>query len=144
MPNFAARISDVAARMPARPAIEQLRADGRVETTTYGALESLAGRIAAWLTSRRAFAPATASPSSPTTTRDGLRPTWARLRIGAIAVPLDTAYKAPQIGTVLENCGARLLFTTPRYLDGARAGAALVQSGAPGLVAAPRRSARRA
>ena len=51
MPNFAARISDVAARMPDRPAIEQLRADGRVETTTYADLEGLAGRIAAWLVS---------------------------------------------------------------------------------------------
>ena len=40
-----------AARMPAQPAIEQLRADGRVDTTTYGELEGLAGRIAAWLAS---------------------------------------------------------------------------------------------
>ena len=42
------------------------------------------------------------------------------LRIGAVAVPLDTAYKAAQVSTVLENSGARLLFTTPRYLDTAR------------------------
>lgn len=132
MPNFAARISDVAARMPAQPAIEQLRADGRVETTTYGALESLAGHIAAWLTSRGIRAGDRVAILADNDAR-WIAAYLGALRIGAVAVPLDTAYKAPQIGTVLENCGARLLFTSPRYLDGARAGAALVQSGAPAL-----------
>jgi long-chain acyl-CoA synthetase len=39
------------------------------------------------------------------------------LRLGATAVPLDTAYKAGQVRTVLDNSGARLIFTTARYLD---------------------------
>jgi len=35
----------------------------------------------------------------------------------AVAVPLDTAYKAAQVRTVLTDAGARVLFTTERYLD---------------------------
>ena len=55
------------------------------------------------------------------------------LRIGAVAVPLDTAYKAGQVRTVLDNSGARLLFTTPRYLATAQAGVAQA-SPSPGIV----------
>jgi long-chain acyl-CoA synthetase len=36
-------------------------------------------------------------------------------------VPLDTAYKPAQVRTVVDNAGARVLFTTPRYLDTSRA-----------------------
>ncbi len=133
MPNFAARISDVAARMPAQAAIEQLYADGRVDTTTYADLEGLAGRIAAWLDStgiRRGDRVAILADNDARWIAAYL----GVLRIGAIAVPLDTAYKAQQVGTVLQNSGARLLVTTPRYLGAATAGAALVPAGAPGLV----------
>jgi long-chain acyl-CoA synthetase len=49
-------------------------------------------------------------------------------------VPLDTAYKAAQVGTVLQSSGARLLFTTPRYLDTAAAGAATITASAPSVV----------
>lgn len=38
------------------------------------------------------------------------------LRLGGVAVPLDTAYKAAQVATLLRDSGARLVFTTPRYL----------------------------
>jgi long-chain acyl-CoA synthetase len=132
MPNFAARISEVAARMPAQPAIEQLHADGRVETTTYADLVGLAGRVAAWLLH---FGIRGGDRVAILADNDArwIAAYLGILRIGAIAVPLDTAYKAPQVGTVLENSGARLLFTTARYLDTARGGAAAVPAGAPGL-----------
>ncbi len=38
------------------------------------------------------------------------------LRLGAIGVPLDTNYKPKQIATLLRDCGAKILFTTPKYL----------------------------
>ena len=54
------------------------------------------------------------------------------LRLGCVAVPLDTAYKAPQVRTVIEDSGARVLFTSARYLDVAREAAAV--SAPPQLV----------
>lgn len=42
------------------------------------------------------------------------------LRLGAAAVPLDTAYKASQVRTVLADSGARLLFTTAAHLHTAQ------------------------
>jgi long-subunit acyl-CoA synthetase (AMP-forming) len=133
MANFAARISDVAARMPDQPAVELLRADGRVDTTTYGGLEDLARRIAAWLAATGVGEGDRVAILADNDAR-WIAAYLGALRIGAVAVPLDTAYKAPQIGTVLANSGARLLFTSPRYLAAAQAGAGLVESCAPGLV----------
>ncbi len=45
------------------------------------------------------------------------------LRIGAVAVPLDTAYKPEQIATVVRSSGARLVFADERHIDSARSGA---------------------
>ena len=65
------------------------------------------------------------------------------LQAGGVAVPLDTAYKAAQVATVIQNSGATILFTTPRYVDTAEAAAnrlgggalqvALLAGSAPGL-----------
>ena len=48
------------------------------------------------------------------------------LRLGAVAVPLDTAYKAAQVATLADDSGARVMFTSaavPR--DSARGARAL-------------------
>ncbi len=42
------------------------------------------------------------------------------LRLAAVAVPLDTHYTAQQIATLLHDSGAKMLFTTPRYLAAAQ------------------------
>jgi long-chain acyl-CoA synthetase len=123
MPNFAGRISAVAATRPERVAIEQLRADGRVDPTTYGGLDGLAGRIGAWLLERGVRAGDRAAILADNDAR-WIAAYLGVLRIGAVAVPLDTAYKAPQVRTVLDNSGAGVLFTTPRYLKTAQAAAA--------------------
>ncbi|MGE5200270.1 MAG: AMP-binding protein, partial [Rhodospirillaceae bacterium] len=42
------------------------------------------------------------------------------LRLGAVAVPLDTAYTTSQVATVLRDSGAKAIATSRRYLDSAR------------------------
>src|SRR5512139_4102724 len=42
------------------------------------------------------------------------------LRIGAVAVPLDTNYTAPQVAKIAADAGARILFAGPRLLPVAR------------------------
>ena len=134
VPNFAARISAVALAGPDRTAIEQLHADGSVDPTTYGALEGLAGRMAAWLLETGIQAGDRVAILADNDAR-WIAAYLGVLRIGAVAVPLDTAYKAGQVQTVLDNSGARLLFTTPRYVETARAGAAAIdESRRPRLV----------
>jgi long-chain acyl-CoA synthetase len=139
--NFAARISSVAAAKPNQVAVEQVHADGSFETTTYGALESFADRVAAWLLQSGVGAGDRAAILADNGA-DWIGTYLGVLRIGAVAVPLDTAYKSAQVKTVLENSGARLLFTTPRYLDTAREAVAssgnarvvLMNGSAPGVV----------
>ena len=133
MANFAARITDVAGRLPSQPAIDLLRADGAVHTTTYGELEALAGRIGGWLVSA-GIGVGDRVAILADNDANWIAAYLGVLRIGAVAVPLDTAYKAAQVGTVLQSSGARLLFTTPRYLDAATNGAKSVTTAQPSLV----------
>ena len=134
MPNFASRIAGVARRWPDRPAIELVRTNGTdVDTTTYGALDAEAGRIAAWLLASSCGSGDRAAILADNDAR-WIGAYLGTLRIGAVSVPLDTAYKPPQVRAVLESAGARLLFTTPRYLDTARAAADLMGAAAPALV----------
>jgi long-chain acyl-CoA synthetase len=39
------------------------------------------------------------------------------LRVGGVAVPLDTSYKAAQIASLLRDCAPRVVFTSPKYLS---------------------------
>jgi long-chain acyl-CoA synthetase len=140
MSNFAARITAAAAARPGATAIEKVRNDNSVETMTYGELEGLAGRVAAWLVANGV---AMGDRIAILADNDA---TWIAgylgiLRIGAVAVPLDTAYKTGQVRTVLEHSGARLLFTGAKYLDtargaiaGAQPGLVLLSGSAPGIV----------
>jgi long-chain acyl-CoA synthetase len=122
MANFAGRISDVARRMPGQPAIERLHDDGRLDVMSYGELEDLAGRIAAWLVASGMGRGDRIAILADNDAR-WIAAYLGALRIGAVAVPLDTAYKAGQVATVLAHAGARLVFTTPRYLEAAASGA---------------------
>jgi long-chain acyl-CoA synthetase len=38
------------------------------------------------------------------------------LRVGGVAVPLDTSYKASQIASLMRDCAPRVIFTTSKYL----------------------------
>ena len=109
----------MAAASPDLVAIEVLGAGDAIRQTTYGELDALAGRIAAWLQDagvRRGDRAAILADNDASWVAAYL----GVLRLGAVAVPLDTAYKAAQVRTVLADAGARVLFTTERYLDTAR------------------------
>jgi long-chain acyl-CoA synthetase len=121
MVNFYARVAEAAARFPDHIALEVQRPD-RIDALTYRDLTAAAGRFTAWL---QAAGIERGDRCAILADNDA---TWVAaylgiLRIGAVAVPLDTAYKPPQVHVVLSSCGARVLFTTPRYLETAnRAG----------------------
>jgi long-chain acyl-CoA synthetase len=118
--NFAARISEAAVRFPERVAVERIRTDGRIDSTTYAVLDGRAGRIGGWLI-ERGIAPGDRVAILADNDAAWIAAYVGTLRIGAVAVPLDTAYKAAQVAIVVSNAGARMLFTTPRHLDTARA-----------------------
>jgi long-chain acyl-CoA synthetase len=90
------------------------RRDG-VDTFTYAQLERLAAQVATWLAARGI---PRGDRCAILGDNDAL---WEAaylgiVRLGAIAVPLDTNYKAGQIATLLRDCGARVIFTGARFL----------------------------
>ncbi len=119
MTNFSALIADVASRHADHPAVE-VRGTGGVHTTSYGNLVDSASRIAGWLSRqgvRRGDRVAILAGNSAAWIAAYL----AALQQAAVAVPLDTAHSAAQVRTILDDAGARVLFTSARYLDVARA-----------------------
>jgi len=119
MANFFSLIESAAVRFPDRPAIDVLRAAGR-EHTTYAELIDEARRVSGWLATLGIAAGDRVAIFADNDARWIARYLGV-LHRGAVAVPLDTAYKSGQVRTVMGNSGARLLFTTPRYLETARA-----------------------
>src|SRR6478752_4659060 len=98
-----------------RPAVEIQRRD-RIETVTYNQLDSMAGRIAVWLQRQGVQAGDRCAILAENDAH------WCAtylgiLRLGAIAVPLDTAYKAAQVARLITDCQPRIVFTTTRHLD---------------------------
>jgi long-chain acyl-CoA synthetase len=118
MANFYDRVAEAASRFPDRTAIEIQTPDALLPTS-YRQLLADAAEQAAWLDGRRVTVGDRVAILADNDAR------WVAtylgiLRLGAIAVPLDTAYKPEQIGTVLASAGARVIFATARYIDGVR------------------------
>jgi long-chain acyl-CoA synthetase len=93
----------------------------RVDALTYRELRAAAERTGVWLGSRGVASGDRVAILADNDAR------WCAaylgiLRIGAVAVPLDTTYKPAQIATVVRSSGARILFADERHLDAARAG----------------------
>jgi long-chain acyl-CoA synthetase len=131
MANFYERFANAAQRFETGPAIELQSAD-QIHTTTYGDLAAQASGVATWLHAQHL------APDDRVAILGDNDARWIGtylgiLRLGAIAVPLDTAYKAGQVRTVLENSGARLIFTTARYLETVRAAIGLLAEPRPGV-----------
>ncbi|MEZ5316098.1 MAG: AMP-binding protein [Vicinamibacterales bacterium] len=127
--NFAARIAQTAERGPDRIAIEVARATGD-ERVRYAELLERSTRVAGWLSGRGLAAGDRVAILSENDAA-WIAAYLGILRLGAVAVPLDTAYSAGQVRTVVENAGARLIFASTRHLATAREGTA----GTPAAVA---------
>jgi len=97
-----------------RIAIEVQHRDG-LDRLTYAELREMAERTAAWL------ALIGIAPGDRCAILSDNHSHWCAaylgvLRRGAVAVPLDTAYKTSQVETLLRDSGARVMFTSPRFL----------------------------
>jgi len=115
MHNFYEQFTAAARRVPERPAIEVQRRD-RVDTFSYRRLEAMAARMASWLAARGVAAGDRCAILAENDAH------WCGaylgvLRLGAIAVPLDTAYKATQVARLAVDCRPRVVFTSLRHLD---------------------------
>ena len=129
MTNFSARIAATAERFPSHVAIELARPSG-IEGRTYAQLMTDAAAVAAWLIGARLRAGDRCAILADNS------PQWVAaylgvLGMGAVAVPLDTAYKASQVKTILESSGALVILTTPKYIDTTSAACAAMAGAAP-------------
>ncbi len=120
MRNFIERLSASIEKHRDLPIVEVQHAEhpgspARLDTFTYAQMGRLADQIASWLVAQgvtRGDRCAILAENSA----HWVAASFGTLRIGAIAVPLDTNYKAKQIATLLEDCGAKVFFTTQRFL----------------------------
>jgi long-chain acyl-CoA synthetase len=114
MEHFYELVAAAVAEFPDNIAVEVQHRD-RLEQITYGRLREMAERTAAWLAMIGLDAGQRAAILADNDAA------WCAaylgiLRRGAIAVPLDTAYKPDQLQTLLSDSGARVIFTTAKYL----------------------------
>ena len=126
MNNFYEQFIAAAERFSNRPAIEVQRRD-RLEQFTYAELRGMAERTAAFLAAH-GIAPADRCAILADNDARWCAAYFGVLRLGGVAVPLDTAYKPKQIAALLRDSGAKILFVAPPYLAASRE--AVAQSGA--------------
>jgi long-chain acyl-CoA synthetase len=112
--NFWEVFEAAAGRFPANVAVEVQRPD-HVERITYRDLLEMAEATARWLHAQGIGAGDRCAILADNDAR------WCgvylgMLRLGAVAVPLDTNYSAPQVQTILSASGARLLVCGARLL----------------------------
>jgi long-chain acyl-CoA synthetase len=131
MANFYERFAGAARQFGARTAIE-LQTTDDLRATTYQDLAEQAAAFAGWLHAQGIAAGDRVAILGDNDAR-WIAAYLGVLRLGAVAVPLDTAYKAGQVRTVLENSGARLIFTTGRYVDTVREALGALPAPAPAL-----------
>ncbi|MBZ5541029.1 MAG: AMP-binding protein [Acidobacteriia bacterium] len=112
--NFFDRFAATAERYGGNVAVELQHRD-TVETATYAELRRQAEAAAGFLTARGIR---TGEACAILADNDIA---WCAvylgaLRVGALAVPLDTHYSPQQIATLLRDSGAKMLFTTSRFV----------------------------
>jgi len=141
--NGASSVNDVYERFDAasrthadRVAVEVQRRDG-VDRFTYDTLRGMAEAAGEFLTAHGISAGDRCALLADNDVR------WCAtclgiLRVGAVAVPLDTSYNPEQIAKLVVDCGARAVCTNARHLDAVREGLARAGTGAvPILIDAP-------
>jgi len=115
MANFYQLFAAAARTFPDRPAIEVVRPTG-TDTWTYAQLDTDAMLWAGWLTAQ-GVVPGDRCAILADNDARWIGAYFGVLRIGAVAVPLDTNYKTAQVRTVADNCDAKVIFTTAKYRD---------------------------
>ncbi|MGR3425085.1 MAG: class I adenylate-forming enzyme family protein [Sagittula sp.] len=85
------------------------------ETRTYGDLERRTARIGAGL-ARRKIGKGDKVCLFLTSSLDLYDLIWGTMRAGAVVVPLNTMLTADSLAGIVNNSGARILFTDPQYL----------------------------
>jgi long-chain acyl-CoA synthetase len=119
MPTFYDLFRECAERWPDSVALEIQRRD-RVESHTYAETRRMAENIGRWLTEK----------GFQLGTRIAIladnQPRWITAYLGIIAagctaVPLDTAFHADQVATLLEDSGSALMFCDGKHLTVAKA-----------------------
>ncbi|MBI3663779.1 MAG: AMP-binding protein [Acidobacteria bacterium] len=118
MPSFYDQFTEIAGRFAERTAVEVQHPD-RVDSHTFAELHRTAESVAAALHTRGIGR----GDRCAILADNDFRWVAAYLgvqRLGGVAVPLDTAYKARQIAALLRDSGAKLFFVAPRFLAAAR------------------------
>ena len=113
MPTFYERFQEAASKFPDNIALEIQRAD-RVERVTFAELQGMAESVGGWLSTR-------VPPGARVAILAANHPRWVAAYLGIIcagrvAVPLDTAFHADQVKTLLMDSGASLLFCDAKHL----------------------------
>jgi long-chain acyl-CoA synthetase len=114
MQHFYELVAAACDQFPADIAIEVQHRD-RLEQVSYGRLREMADRTAAWLAMIGLDAGHRAAILADNDAA------WCAaylgiLRRGAVAVPLDVNYQPSQVKMLIVDSGARVMFTTPKYL----------------------------
>ncbi len=115
MANFYQLFADAARQFPDRPAIDVVRQTG-TDTWTYAQLNADAMLWAEWLVAR-GVRPGDRCAILADNDARWIGAYFGALRIGAVAVPLDTNYEYSQVRTVVDDCDAKVIFTTAKYRE---------------------------
>ncbi|HXE74312.1 MAG TPA: AMP-binding protein [Candidatus Xenobia bacterium] len=118
MNNLFEHFATAAARFGGRVAVEVQRRDS-LESVTYSELRRCAECVAGYLNGI-GVGPGERCAILAENDARWCAALWGILRLGAVAVPLDTNYKPDQVARLLQDSGARALLTTPRFAEVAR------------------------
>jgi long-chain acyl-CoA synthetase len=134
--NFYERFAATAGRFAGHIAVELVHREG-IEKVTYGELQKQAEAAARFLSLQEIQAGDRCAILADNdiawcTAYLGI------LRVGAVAVPFDTHYSSQQIAKLLQDSGAKIIFTTERYATGVKEALDLART--PTKVALPSRS----
>src|SRR5438270_7798880 len=118
MQSFYSRFLTSAESYPSQIAAELQLAHPSTEVVsyTYAELRRMAESVGHWLRTNNI------NPGDRCAILAANGPRWViaylgAISIGAVAVPLDTAFKADQVAKLLLDCGGSLVFTDEKHLD---------------------------
>jgi len=133
--NFARRLAAAADRRPDRIAVERVASTGLL-STTYAELTDGAAGAAAWLETQQ-LVPGDRVAILADNDAPWIAAYLGILSVGGVVVPLDTAYRAGQVGAVLQNSDARVIYTTARYVETVRDAVSTLAAAGPTVALLP-------